>query len=74
MLTEGLAKQGIPCLDLMDPFRRSGNQDLYLDRDMHWTVSAHRLAAELIEAFIEQEGLLESSAASQPLRAARIGD
>jgi hypothetical protein len=57
-LTQFLAGQGIPYVDLLPVFREYAAQPdappLHLRHDQHWTAAGHRLAAETIEAFLRE--------------------
>jgi hypothetical protein len=63
---------GIPCLDLLTPFRQeAGRRALYLPRgDMHYNRAGHALAAAALADFL-RAGLLEPPAAASP-RAASL--
>jgi hypothetical protein len=48
-------KMGIPVLDLLPAFkRRSREEKLFFEYDLHWTTAGHRLAAEQVLAYLEQ--------------------
>lgn len=54
-----LAAENIPYLDLLPVFRQAAGQPdslpLHLRRDQHWTAAGHRLAAEAIHDFLQNE-------------------
>jgi hypothetical protein len=54
-----LAAEKIPYLDLLPVFReaasRSDMPPLHFRHDGHWTVAGHRLAAEAIHKFLQDE-------------------
>ncbi|MEW5956638.1 MAG: SGNH/GDSL hydrolase family protein [Chloroflexota bacterium] len=54
-----LAAENIPHLDLLPVFRRAAAQPgappLHFRHDQHWTEAGHRLAAEAIAGFLQQE-------------------
>ncbi len=47
-----------PVLDLLPVFEQSGIFPLFLETDPHWNQRGALLAAETIESFLEQEGLV----------------
>jgi hypothetical protein len=58
-LTNFLAAQNIPYLDLLPVFRqaaaRPNTPPLHWRHDQHWTVAGHRLAAEAMHDFLLRE-------------------
>ena len=58
-LAQFLAAENILHLDLLPVFRRAaeqpGSPPLHLRRDQHWTAAGHRLAAEAIHDFLQNE-------------------
>jgi len=49
LLSQALRKAGIPCLDLLEPFRAaSSRMRLYKPQDTHWNLAGNKLAAELL--------------------------
>ena len=63
LLSEGLAREAVPCLDLLPAFRAAAARSgpLYFERDVHWTPEGHRVAAEALAAFVTEEGLLSGT-------------
>ena len=63
ILTQILARQKIPYLDLLPAFRLEANQStanrLYFVHDGHWTEVGHALAAETIFTFLYEENLVK---------------
>jgi len=52
-------KEGIPVLDLMPAFSaRYGREKLFFNRDLHWTIAGHRLAARTIVEQLQTQGYL----------------
>jgi hypothetical protein len=62
-LGQFLAAEQIPYLDLLPVFRRAAPQAdtprLHFQHDQHWTEAGHRLAAEAIYQFLQNESLVE---------------
>lgn len=55
VITEALAREGIPTLDLLPAFRREGaRQRLYKPQDTHWNVEGNRLAATTMAPVIRE--------------------
>ena len=73
LVLEGLAQEGVPCLDLLDPFRGWQDGPLFLKRDMHWTPDGHRLAARELAGFLDRKGLLIPAAAGSAVAEANAG-
>lgn len=63
-LTQFLAAEGIPYLDLLPVFRQAAAQPetppLHLRHDQHWTTAGHRLAAETIAQWLLDKELGQS--------------
>ena len=79
ILSEVLADNGIPTLDLSDGMRSAqrGSEPPYFVVDRHWTPAGHRLAAEQLKSFLEKEGLLyagDDADRGDPLPAGNSGD
>jgi hypothetical protein len=54
------AENGITLLDTFDAFRRRlGEEPLYFRQDPHWTAKGHRVMAESLQSFIEENYLPE---------------
>ena len=54
-LAEFLESEGIPYLDLLEPFRQhmlQGGDSLYYQRDFHMNAEGHRLAGKLLSPFV----------------------
>jgi phospholipase/lecithinase/hemolysin len=49
---------GISYLALDDAFAENGGEAVTFAGDEHWTARGHRVAADAIEAFLEEEGVL----------------
>ena len=48
-------KMGMPVLDLLPVFkRRSCEEKLFFEFDLHWTAAGHRLAAEHVLDYLEK--------------------
>jgi hypothetical protein len=56
---------GIPYLDTLPVFQEAASEaeapPLYFRYDFHWSPTGHRLAAEAVESYLRESGLLETS-------------
>ncbi len=59
-VAEWCAQNGVPCIALLEPLRAAAakRENLYFRIDPHWNAAGHRVAAEAIEAGLQQLGLL----------------
>jgi lysophospholipase L1-like esterase len=58
------ARREVPCVSLAAAFRGAaarGSEFLHYPREGHWTPVGHRLAAEVLEDFLRQDGLLPAA-------------
>lgn len=55
-------EQGIACMFLRPRFRRAALNGAKLESRFHWTPEMHRMAAEEIENFLLQQGIVKKSA------------
>jgi lysophospholipase L1-like esterase len=61
LLEELFSAHGVPALDLTQRMRaeQGQNASLYFPADRHWTSAGHRLAAAQLQAFLQENGLLD---------------
>lgn len=61
LLEELFSTHGVPALDLTQRMRaeQGKNNSLYFPADRHWTAGGHRLAAAQLQAFLQENGLLD---------------
>jgi hypothetical protein len=72
LMTDVGDRLGLEVIDLLPSFRAwtaEGRQRLYLERDGHWNVSGHHLAADIVAGELIRRGLV-SSGLERPLRVA----
>jgi lysophospholipase L1-like esterase len=57
-LSHFLDEEGIPYLDLIEPFRQhmlEGGVPLYFERDFHMNVEGHKLSGDLLDQFVSEQ-------------------
>ena len=54
-------EQGIACMFLRPRFRREALNGVKLESRFHWTPEMHRMAADEIENFLLQQGIVKKS-------------
>jgi len=52
---------GVPCLHLNKVFRRN-TRDWHFEHDRHWNVLGHRMAADALDAFLQEQGVWDLTA------------
>jgi hypothetical protein len=64
-LADVLAEADIPSLDLLPIFQEAASQPetlpLYFRYDFHWSSAGHALAAQAVETFLRERGLLDGT-------------
>lgn len=64
-LADVLAEADIPSLDLLPIFQEAASQPetppLYFRHDFHWSSAGHALAAQAVESFLRERGLLDGT-------------
>ncbi len=54
-------RTAVPCVNLTEPFREAAartREPLHYAHDGHWTPAGHRLAAEILQTFLQEEELI----------------
>ncbi len=58
MISDQLARSGIPVLDLLLPMRAVNGERLYKLQDTHWNIRGNQVAAGIIAAELHNRALL----------------
>ncbi|MDJ0785182.1 MAG: hypothetical protein QNK05_00150 [Myxococcota bacterium] len=58
-LSDVLEQQGIPYLSLAPSFRGVPREESKFEHDPHWNAGGHAIAAEAVDDFLEERGLLD---------------
>jgi hypothetical protein len=51
---------GVPCLHLNKVFKRN-TRDWHFEHDRHWNALGHRMAADALDSFLQEQGVWESA-------------